>query len=291
MKLRNVLVIALAVCCVGATGRARKKVKPAKKNAVETVQPVPADSFSYAIGAVQSASLKQYLMMREGVDSAYLEYAAKGLSAQLDEQQLKQQLAYAAGLKIALMNRDQVIPALNKQATGKSDTVYVNAGIFSRALCDGLLDRLTITSDSAERMAERQQKFVASQARETNRAWLEANKKLKGVITTPSGLQYRILSEGKGAVAAADSSEVEVHYEGKLIDGTEFDSSYKRNKPATFRCNQVIKGWTEALKMMPEGSVWELYIPYDLAYGEQGNRSIPPYSTLIFKVELLKVKK
>ena len=95
---------------------------------------------------------------------------------------------------------------------------------------------------------------------------------------------------GTGAVAT-DTSEVEVHYEGTLIDGTVFDSSYKRGKPATFRADQVIKGWTEALKMMPEGSVWDLYIPYNLAYGERGTRGIPPFATLIFKVELLKVKK
>ena len=107
--------------------------------------------------------------------------------------------------------------------------------------------------------------------------------------TTKSGLQYRILTAGKGAVAT-DTSEVEVHYEGKLINGHVFDSSYKRGQTTSFRCNQVIRGWTEALKMMPEGSIWELYIPYDLAYGERGNQGIPPFSTLIFKVELIKVK-
>ena len=107
--------------------------------------------------------------------------------------------------------------------------------------------------------------------------------------TTPSGLQYRVIKQGTGAMAT-DTTEVEVHYEGKLIDGTVFDSSYRRGKPATFHPDQVIKGWTEALKMMPEGSVYELYIPYNLGYGERGTQSIPPYSTLIFKVELLKVK-
>ena len=105
----------------------------------------------------------------------------------------------------------------------------------------------------------------------------------------PSGLQYRVITQGKGVVAN-DTTDVEVHYEGKLIDGTIFDSSYQRGKTATFKPTQVIKGWTEALKMMPEGSTWELFIPYDLAYGERGNQNIPPFATLIFKVEVVKVK-
>ena len=108
---------------------------------------------------------------------------------------------------------------------------------------------------------------------------------------TPSGLQYRIIREGNGAVAANDE-EVEVKYEGRLIDGTVFDSSYTRNPQTTsFRPSQVIKGWTEALKMMPEGSEWEVYIPQELAYGERQAGKIPPYSTLIFKLEVVKVKK
>ena len=100
-----------------------------------------------------------------------------------------------------------------------------------------------------------------------------------------------MLTQGKGAVAT-DSTEVEVHYEGRLIDGTVFDSSYKRGKPSTFRPDQVIKGWREALTLMPEGSIWELYIPAELGYGERGSgQTIPGNSTLIFQVEIIKVKK
>ena len=147
-----------------------------------------------------------------------------------------------------------------------------------------------LTPDSAMKVAERQFQYQQQMVKNLNAKFLEDNKQLKGVKTTESGLQYRVLTMGTGAVAT-DTSEVEVHYEGTLIDGTVFDSSYKRGKPATFRADQVIKGWTEALKMMPEGSVWDLYIPYNLAYGERGTRGIPPFATLIFKVELLKVKK
>ena len=121
--------------------------------------------------------------------------------------------------------------------------------------------------------------------------FLAENKAKEGVVTTPSGLQYKIITKGNGAVPA-DSSKVKVNYKGTLIDGTEFDSSYKRNEPATFRANQVIKGWTEALTMMPVGSKWELYIPYDLAYGSRETGSqIKPFSTLIFEVELLGIEK
>ncbi|WP_373829335.1 FKBP-type peptidyl-prolyl cis-trans isomerase, partial [Bacteroides heparinolyticus] len=113
----------------------------------------------------------------------------------------------------------------------------------------------------------------------------------EGVVTTPSGLQYKIITKGDGAIPA-DTSKVKVNYKGTLIDGTEFESTYKRNEPATFLANQVIKGWTEALTMMPVGSKWELYIPYNLAYGsrETGGQ-IKPFSVLIFELELLGIEK
>ncbi|MDR0744171.1 MAG: FKBP-type peptidyl-prolyl cis-trans isomerase, partial [Tannerella sp.] len=124
----------------------------------------------------------------------------------------------------------------------------------------------------------------------TNEQFLLDNKNKEGVKTTESGLQYKIITEGKGDVPD-EKSKVKVNYKGTLIDGTEFDSSDKNNAPATFRVNQVIKGWSEALKMMPAGSKWELYIPQELAYGSMGqNTKIPPYSTLIFEVELVEIE-
>ena len=293
MKIKTLLFIALAVlCCTEVSAQARKKRMPQLKQIVENrVQPVPADSFSYAMGVAQSEGLSQYLINREGIDSAYISYAAQGLAdfTRLKAEDIKKQIAYTAGLRIGEMNTTQIIPSLNKQATGKADTNYVNLAEFNRGLAEGINGVNTLTPDSATKIAERQMKFYTQQLKETNFNWLEANRQKKGVKTTKSGLQYRILTEGNGALAS-DTSEVEVHYEGRLIDGTVFDSSYKRNQPATFRPSQVIKGWTEALQMMPEGSVWELYIPYQLAYGENGNQGIPPFATLIFKVELLKVK-
>ena len=121
------------------------------------------------------------------------------------------------------------------------------------------------------------------------KAFLEANAQREEVTILPSGLQYEVLKEGNGSKPSA-TDKVTVHYHGMLIDGTVFDSSIERGQPATFGVNQVIKGWTEALQMMPEGSKWKLYIPSDLAYGPRGaGPKIGPYATLIFEVELLKV--
>ncbi len=125
--------------------------------------------------------------------------------------------------------------------------------------------------------------------RTDNAAFLDANKKNNGVTTTASGLQYKVINTGKGKTPAA-TDKVTVHYVGKLIDGTTFDSSVERNEPITFEVGGVIPGWTEALQLMHEGDKWMLYIPHELAYGERGaGEQIPPYSTLVFEVELIKV--
>ena len=132
---------------------------------------------------------------------------------------------------------------------------------------------------------------AAAENQEAGAAFLEENATKEGVQETASGLQYKVIEEGSGA-SPSESDTVEVHYEGKLIDGTVFDSSYERGEPIEFPLNQVqvIPGWTEGLQLMSEGSKYELYIPSDIAYGEAGNAGIEPNSTLIFTVELLSVK-
>jgi FKBP-type peptidyl-prolyl cis-trans isomerase FklB len=126
--------------------------------------------------------------------------------------------------------------------------------------------------------------------KEAGEKFLAENAKKEGVQTTPSGLQYKIIKEGKGAVPA-DTSLVNVHYEGKTLEGKVFDSSYKRGEPTKFRVDQVIKGWGDALKQMPVGSTWEIYVPQELAYGErQQGSDIKPFSMLIFKIELIDVE-
>lgn len=291
MTTKSLLIVALSLAVgLPTSARSRKKIQEKKRPKITLLQPVPADSFSYAMGVAQSASLRQYLLMREGVDSAYLNDAVCGLMAKYNEEAVKGKVAYAAGLKIGQMNATNVIPSLNKMATGKADSAYIDRDLFVKGLGQGVLKQPTsISEEQALAIIERQTAYIRQRDSIANADFLSKNKRVPGVITSKSGLQYKILKEGTGATPS-DTSQVEVNYEGRLIDGTVFDSSYKRGQSATFGCNQVIKGWTEALTMMKEGDVWELYIPYNLAYGERGNQSIPPYATLIFKVELIKVK-
>lgn len=150
----------------------------------------------------------------------------------------------------------------------------------------------TLTTFQKERMAKQQeaQKIQGEKSLKEGEAFLEANKKKEGVVTLPSGLQYKVITEGKGKKPKATDT-VTTHYRGTLLDGTEFDSSYKRKEPATFPLSGVIPGWTEALQLMSEGSKYELFIPAKLAYGERGaGRDIPANATLKFEVELISVK-
>lgn len=140
------------------------------------------------------------------------------------------------------------------------------------------------------RMLEERKKLEATQNREVGQKFLEENQSKEGVVTLPSGLQYRVIQEGQGDSPKA-TDQVAVNYRGRLIDGTEFDSSYGRGQPTKFYVNRVVKGWTEALQLMKPGSKWELFVPADLAYGDRGTGSgISPGSTLIFEVELVSVE-
>jgi FKBP-type peptidyl-prolyl cis-trans isomerase FklB len=184
----------------------------------------------------------------------------------------------------------------------KFQGVDVNLDIYTSGIKDALGGkeprmsqediRATITNLQQRLQAARQKelKEMAAKNLDESKKFLSENQKKEGIKTLPSGLQYKVLAEGSGKMPKADDN-VTVNYKGTLIDGTEFDSSYKRGEPATFKVNGVIKGWTEALQLMKEGSKWQLFIPPDLAYGEHGaGRTIPPSSTLIFEVELISVK-
>ena len=165
---------------------------------------------------------------------------------------------------------------------------------FVKGLKDVLAGAKTDMSHAeAQQVVNDHFRKLAEEAYEQNKAageaFLAANAKKEGVVVLPSGLQYEVSAEGNGKKPSA-TDRVQCHYEGTLIDGTIFDSSIKRGEPAVFGVNQVIKGWVEALQLMQEGAKWRLYIPYDMAYGEHGaGEMIPPYSALIFDVELIKV--
>uniref|UniRef100_UPI0015B294C7 FKBP-type peptidyl-prolyl cis-trans isomerase n=1 Tax=Alloprevotella sp. TaxID=1872471 RepID=UPI0015B294C7 len=297
MKLQKLFIIALAAfCCTGAMAQKAKKAKKGGKKVIAASVLTPAHkildgkTFSYSLGVAQGNSLVAFLTNQLGVDSAYVGEALKAMTSTASEADRKRAAAIAAGYRVAEMN-NRNLPMLNEQACGKKDSAYISRSEFERGLVESANGIAAITRDSAMQLIEGQFKFQADVYKAKNVEFLAKNKKQKGIITLPSGLQYQVISKGKGAVAT-DSTEVDVHYEGTLIDGTKFDSSYDRGKPATFRPNQVIPGWREALKLMPEGSVWKLYVPSELGYGEQGARpNIPGNSTLIFTVEVIKVKK
>ncbi len=184
----------------------------------------------------------------------------------------------------------------------KSQDIEINLDSLMLGLKDALEGKeLALSQDDMKQVYTRFQqqmraKQAAKQAKEAaenlaaGTAFLEANKAKEGVKVLPSGLQYKVIKEGTGNTPTADD-KVKTHYRGTLIDGTEFDSSYKRNKPAEFPVKGVIKGWTEALQLMKEGGKWELYIPANLAYGERGRPGIPANSTLVFEIELLEIVK
>ena len=167
---------------------------------------------------------------------------------------------------------------------------------FSQSVSDVLADKTpAMTNREAQELLndyfQKKQKEEAEKAIAEGKVFLEANGKREGVTTTKSGLQYEVLTPGKGERSPKATDTVVCHYEGRLVSGKVFDSSYERNQPAEFGLNQVIPGWTEGLQLMSEGAKFRFYIPYLLGYGEQGaGPSIPPYSTLVFDVELSSVK-
>ncbi|MFC1605064.1 FKBP-type peptidyl-prolyl cis-trans isomerase [Planctomycetota bacterium] len=212
--------------------------------------------------------------------------------------------ATAEKVEILKTETEKVSYIIGTQIAGnfKSQNIEVNLDSLLMGLKDALEGKKLVLSQDVMKQvySSWQQKMRAKQAAKQAKeaaeniaagtAFLEANKAKEGVKVLPSGLQYKVITEGTGNTPTADD-KVKTHYRGTLINGTEFDSSYKRNQPAEFPVKGVIKGWTEALQLMKEGGKWELYIPANLAYGERGRPSIPANSTLIFEIELLEIVK
>jgi len=177
----------------------------------------------------------------------------------------------------------------------KKNGIEIDPDLIVKGLKDALSGGkpLLTEQESKDAIATMQKEWAKSFSEKNKKegeAFLAENKKKSGVKTLPSGLQYKVITEGKGKSPKATDT-VTVHYRGTLIDGTEFDSSYKRGQPASFPVNGVIKGWTEALQLMKEGAKWQLVIPSDLAYGESGRQGIPPNAALVFEVELVSIQK
>ena len=256
------------------------------------------DSLSYSIGMAQTQGLKGYLTGRLDVDTAYMAEFIKGLNEGANKTS-KKDIAYMAGLQIGQQISNQMMKGINQELFAGDSTKTISKDNFLAGFIAGTLEKGGVmTMEAAQEYTRTAMETIKAKAMEEKYAdnkaagekFLAENKAKEGVKTTESGLQYKVITEGKGEIPA-DTCKVKVNYKGTLIDGTEFDSSYKRNEPATFRANQVIKGWTEALTMMPVGSKWELYIPQELAYGSRESGQITPFSTLIFEVELLSIEK
>jgi FKBP-type peptidyl-prolyl cis-trans isomerase FklB len=247
-------------------------------------QQTPASTPPATTPAAPAATTPKAPVKKAGTAAAKSTAAAPALTTR------KQKFSYALGMNIGTGYKQ----GLDKQGV-EFDPALVAAGVKDALL--GGKTRLTqeqaqavlteVKSEVGKRMQAEAQ-AAGSKNKAEGEAFLTANKTKEGVVTLPSGLQYKILTEGKGPKPTASDSVV-CNYRGTLVNGTEFDSSYKRGQPATFGVSQVIKGWTEALQLMPVGSKWQLFIPANLAYGERGPGEIGPDSTLIFEVELMSI--
>ena len=297
--MKKVIILALALVASASlyTADAASK-KKTKKQEAPVVVPVQlnnsSDTLSYVAGMSVTNGLIPYLVQQQGVDTAYMAEFIKGFKEVVNAGTDPKMKAYVAGLEIATQVRDRMLPGMKREFTDTPDSI-VDALVF-RGFSDALLNDTTLfkqavaeelfkTLQQTNKDAKVEKLWGAN--RDAGKKFLAENAKKEGVVTLPSGLQYKVLVKGEGDVPQV-SEKVFVNYEGRLVDGTVFDASAKHgDKPSEFRPNQVIKGWTEALTMMPVGSKWQLYIPYELAYGEKEAGNIKPFSALIFDVELV----
>ena len=283
------IVAAMAIVAAGFTACGNGTPKASLKSDL--------DSMSYAIGMAQTQGLREYLVDRLGVDTAYMAEFIKGLNEGANAGDNKKKAAYYAGIQIGQQISNQMMKGINHEVFGDDSTKTISMKNFMAGFVSGTTGKQGLmTVEQAQTIA--QTKMQEIRARELEKTYgsnktegenfLAKNAKKDGVKTLKSGVQYRVIKEGTGAIPA-DTSLVKVHYEGRLLNDSVFDSSYKRGEPITLRCNQTIKGWTDAMVHMPAGSIWEVYIPQDLAYGEREQGIIKPFSVLIFKIELLEV--
>jgi len=300
--MKKVLLLALAVvasasfCTVDAKKKKKEEVK-AEPVAAPIVLNSSSDSVSYAAGMTITNGLAAFLKQQHGIDSTTMAIFIKSFEEVITAGDSPEAKAKAAGVDIAnQVNR--MLPGLTNEFSDSPDSIV--ADVFYRGFIDAMKQDTThFKQQDAEAFFKNRQE-VDKKAKEEklygpNRdagiKFLKENAQKDGVITTASGLQYKVLVKGEGEVPQR-TDKVLVHYEGRLVDGTVFDASKKHgDEPASFRADQVIKGWTEALTMMPVGSKWQLYIPQELAYGERNMGDIKPYSTLIFDVELVGIDK
>ena len=297
--MKKMMILALALVAGAslytADAAKKKKVAQTEEPAVEkVVLNNSADSISYTAGMSATEGLVGYLLQQK-MDTTMMADFVKGFMTCVNQGDDPKAKAFQMGMTIAQQLKERMLPGMKKELTDTPDSIV--EPIFYRGFTDALMQDTTLfkVSKAATFFKEKMESNMKARDekryganRDAGKQFLAENARKDSVITLPSGLQYKVLVKGNGKVPQM-TDKVKVHYEGRLLDGTVFDSSYKRGEPSELTPKQVIKGWTEALTMMPEGSKWQLYIPYDLAYGDREAGQIKPYSLLIFDVELIEI--
>ncbi len=289
------VIVALALSVVGAIFSSAQ----AQQTPVTRV-----DSLSYSIGMAQTQGLKDYLSKQLNIDLNYLDDFVKGLKEGAYAENSQSKAAYYAGTQIGQQIARQMMPGINKEVFGEGNSKSISLDQFMAGFLSGVTgkDGLMEPAD-AQKLARRLMEEVKQEAlleqyganKKAGEDFMAAKAKLakkrkSGITVLPSGLMYKVLAKGSGPIAKA-TDKVKVKYEGRLIDGTVFDSTEKHGgEPVSFSPSQVIKGWTEALTLMPVGSKWQLYIPQELAYGNREAGQIKPFSALVFDVEVMGIE-
>ena len=295
--MKKAIMVALALLVVGATFSSVH---------AQQVPTTRVDSLSYGIGMAQTQGLKEYLSKQRHLDlnnQEVMDNFVKGLKEGATAEDTQSKAAYYEGIQIGQQILRQMKPGINKELFGADASKSISYDLFLSAFLSGVTGKDGLMSvEDASKLAQRLMPVVKEEAllekyganKKAGEDFMAAQAKLakkkkSGITVLPSGMMYKVLVKGNGPVAK-ESDKVKVKYEGRLIDGTVFDSTEKHGgEPATFSPSQVIKGWTEALTLMPVGSKWQLYIPQELAYGNRDAGQIKPFSALIFDVEVLEI--
>lgn len=288
------LILFAGACFSTANAQNKKKVKKNQSENVAVAESIcltnASDTLSYVAGMAMTRGLEGYLASQFGVTKEQMPEFMRGLKEGIAKRKEVNFSPYVVGMQIAMQVSNSMLPGIAKQFEGTAQTIDDNM-LFKGFIASLEKDSTLFKQSAAEQLFQKKQQELKEQknkaTREKGEQFLAENKTKPGVVTLPSGLQYKILTKGTGKIPTKDD-KVTVVYEGRTLDGKVFDATSRHGTPNdTFGVGGLIKGWAEALTLMPVGSKWEIYVPQELAYGERGAGSdIAPYSVLIFTLEL-----
>lgn len=286
----------MALVILASASFSTASAKDKKKNKAKAIQvevKTPTDSLSYATGMALSNGVEQYLKQSFGLSDKYMNEVVRGFRDAITHRNDTLFSAYNAGFELLKIMEKNMLPNVKKDLSTSENPI--NENLLFEGFAAALTKDTTIyTVPQADAIFNAARTAIINKKNDALKSegerFLAENKQKEGVVTMPSGLQYKVLKEGNGPKPSA-TDEVEVIYEGRTLDGNVFDATYKHKGTKTdkFKVGGLIKGWTEALQLMPVGSKWELYIPQELAYGGREAGSIKPYSMLIFTLELVSI--